>query len=318
VSRTFRPKFFLAAIGAVVAASLLSACSGGSYKLIATFDDVGDLQPRGSVQVADVRVGQIGSIRLTSDFRARVVLHVKSDVKIPADATALLRTTSLLGEKFVELRPATAESYKTGPFLHDGERVQATKEAPELETVADSAIQLLGSIDATDIATLTNESAAAFGPHSADLRSLITNLATVSASLADRTRQIGDIVDHLDKAAVTLASGADDLRDLFSNLSRTTQILSDNRDKLVTTLADLSRLARAQDAILDPYFANINLQIQQVGRIVATVRQSQSSLDALLVWLDHFTTEVPELIPADFAQIYMRVAPAATDPRAGG
>ena len=47
---------------ALVMATLLSACGGGSYSVTATFDDVGDLQKSGAVQVADVRVGRISSI----------------------------------------------------------------------------------------------------------------------------------------------------------------------------------------------------------------------------------------------------------------
>jgi phospholipid/cholesterol/gamma-HCH transport system substrate-binding protein len=60
--------------------ALLAGCGGGGMKLVATFDDVGDLQPRHSVQMADVRVGQISSIKLTDDYKARVTMSVKSSV----------------------------------------------------------------------------------------------------------------------------------------------------------------------------------------------------------------------------------------------
>jgi len=305
----------VATLVASICAAVLSGCGSSGYKLIATFDDAGDLQSRGSVQIADVRVGQVGTITLTPSFKARVELKLRSNVPVPADATAILRTTSLLGEKFVELRPGTPKSTTTGPFLHDGDRVRSTREAPELENVADAAITLLGAVEATDVATLTDVGAEAFGPHSAELRSLITSLSSVSASLADRTKQIGEIIEHLDGASSTLAGGADDLRSLLSNLSTTTQVLSDNRDRAVTALDQLARLARAQNAVLTPYFANIDTQIKQVTGIVDTVRQNQSSLDAVLVWLDRFTAEVPQLIPGDFTQVYMRLVPFCTDAR---
>ena len=52
-------------LGVALAMTLLSACGQGSYTVTATFDDVGDLQKSGSVQVADVRVGKISGISLT-------------------------------------------------------------------------------------------------------------------------------------------------------------------------------------------------------------------------------------------------------------
>src|SRR5947209_3184475 len=108
-----------AAVIVLVAGSMLASCSSGSYHITAVFDDAGDLQSRGSVQVADVRVGSIGRIKLTKDFRATVTMSLNKGVRIPKDSTAYLRTTSLLGEKFVELRPDGDPG--KGPFLRDGD-----------------------------------------------------------------------------------------------------------------------------------------------------------------------------------------------------
>ncbi|MEY2469530.1 MAG: phospholipid/cholesterol/gamma-HCH transport system substrate-binding protein, partial [Actinomycetota bacterium] len=115
---------------ACLAASLLAGCARNSTKVTVVFSDSGDLQPRGSVQTADVRIGRIGSIRLTKDFKARVTLHINAGRNIPRNSAAILRTTSLLGEKFVELR-APGDPTK-GPFLKDGDVITNVEEAPEL------------------------------------------------------------------------------------------------------------------------------------------------------------------------------------------
>src|SRR4051795_8995553 len=88
-------------LGIASVMTLLSACGKGSYTVTATFDDVGDLQKSGGVQVADVRVGKISSISLTPDFRAKVNIAIDRSIHIPKNSDALVRTTSLLGEKFV-------------------------------------------------------------------------------------------------------------------------------------------------------------------------------------------------------------------------
>ena len=108
----------------LVMATLLSACGGGTYSVTATFDDVGDLQKAGAVQVADVRVGNISSISLTPDFRAKVSMALNRSVHIPKNSEALVRTTSLLGEKFIELHPLGDPTQ--APYLSSGDTVTHT------------------------------------------------------------------------------------------------------------------------------------------------------------------------------------------------
>jgi phospholipid/cholesterol/gamma-HCH transport system substrate-binding protein len=261
----------------------LAACSGGGYTLTATFDDVGDLQSRGGVQVADVRVGSIGSIKLTDGFKAQVRIRLNSGVKVPKDSQALIRTTSLLGEKFIELRPKGAPDQ--GPFLADGDIVADTGEAPELEFVAQEAVTVLGSITAGDVATLV------------------------------KTRTIQDIIDNLDRTTSTLAQGSGDLAKLLDNLAETTTVLSDNRERVVNTLDKLARLAQVQNVSLDKYRTDIDRQIKQLSAIVAVAARSTGELRSLLDWIDSFFIGLPEIIPNDFTQVYMWAIPCEQDPR---
>ena len=73
------------------------------------FEDSSDLVVNHSVQVADVRVGSISGIELTEDFHALVTMDLRDGLELPADSVAVLRQTSLLGEKFVEIRPRTED-----------------------------------------------------------------------------------------------------------------------------------------------------------------------------------------------------------------
>ena len=101
----------------VVTAVLLSACDFSVYGLPlpggpdtgenpisieVEFADVLDLVPQSTVKVNDVSVGKVTAIDLEG-YQALVTLEVRKDVKLPGNAIAELRQTSLLGEKFVEL-----------------------------------------------------------------------------------------------------------------------------------------------------------------------------------------------------------------------
>jgi phospholipid/cholesterol/gamma-HCH transport system substrate-binding protein len=304
---------------AIAALSLcvgLAACSSDGLTVKAIFDDTGDLQERGGVQVADVRVGTISSIRLTKDFKAAVTLRLKPGSKIPKDSRALLRTTSLLGEKFIEIRP-NGDPGAT-PSLVDGDDLGRGEEAPELEFIAQEAVTVLGGVVASDVATLVQTGAEAFGGRGTELRGLITDLATVAQTLSERTGDIGRIIDGIDKATATLATGKAPLQELLTNLANTTQILSDNRQKAIDSLAAISKVALTGDDLLQRYRADMDRQVRQVDVILQKVAASQGEVVALLTWLRKFAEGAPLVTPGDFAQVSMWVLPAALDCRSPG
>jgi phospholipid/cholesterol/gamma-HCH transport system substrate-binding protein len=301
------------AISVVLVAALLASCGPGTYGLTVYFADSEDLQSRGGVQVADLRVGTVGTISLTKDFQSRVSLRIDDDVKIPKNSEAILRTTSLLGEKFVELRPLGNPTQ--GPFLQNGDTVTDTVEEPELEEVAETAVKLLGAVSATDVETIISTGAQGFGDRGPQLADLIGDLNQISATLAARTTAIGQIIDNLDTATQTLAAGAPELATLLTNLASTTTLLAQDRNQAVTALASLTNLAEAADYSLDKYQSALDREIKQVDEVTSTVVNSLGDLQVLLDWLQNFDVGFPKGIFGNFGGIYLRIVPAVLDPR---
>jgi len=303
-------------LAVLLGATALSSCTlpgrvEGPVELTATFDDVGDLVSGHSVQVADVRVGSITRIELTEDFLARVTMKIKDDLHLPDDSIAVLRTTSLLGEKFIELRPPREDEPSepdpecAGEELVDGCRVGSTQQAPELEFVAEQAVQVLSGVVTNDLSTLIETGAIGFGDRAAELGSLIDSLSIVSGTLADQTGNIVSIIDGLDRATTTLAAGSAGVDTLLVNLARTTEVLADNRELTLQTLEDLTRLARAQNEIVfEPFRDDMTRQIQQIDAILATVVGQREEVGVLVDWLEQFVMKTPKGIPEDFAQVY--------------
>lgn len=294
----------LAALASLVAACSLPGSVTGSREITATFDDVGDLVVGHSVQVADVRIGSVTGIELTEDFRAEVTMSIKDDVFIPADSSAVLRTTSLLGEKFIELRPRDQENPMAGENITDGAHIERTSEAPELEFVADKAVQLLGHVVTEDLVTINETASEGFGGRGPELKSLVESLSTVSGTLAAQTDDLVRVIDALNGATTTLAANTGDIDQLLVTLSETTVVLAENRDEAIAAIEQLTRLARVQnDNVFGPYIEQVNAQITQLDAILGEVASDQENLSSLLYWLAQYTVKLPAAVPGDFAQI---------------
>lgn len=127
--------FMLAGLAALLFLALqvsgLSPKSAEStYTVYANFNDTGGLTPRGRVSMAGVTVGSIDSIKLTKDtFQARVTMSIHDGVdNIPADSSAVIRTSGLLGEQYIDISVGGDMD-----SLHDGDTFYSTQSAMNIE-----------------------------------------------------------------------------------------------------------------------------------------------------------------------------------------
>ena len=136
--------FLLAGIAAVAVLSI--SVGGATYRgpggleIAVTFDQIGGLKSRAPVVVSGVKVGQVASIALDGDLRARVVLDVDRTLQLPTDSSATILTAGLLGDQYIELTPGGEDK-----FLASGDEIQLKQDAFVLERMIGRLIQNLGS-----------------------------------------------------------------------------------------------------------------------------------------------------------------------------
>ncbi len=101
------------------------------YEVTATFENVGGLREKAPVSMAGVRIGRVESIGLDPETQqARVTLRIERRYdSIPADSTAAIYTSGLLGEQYVGIQPG----WEKDETLAAGDRFAETQSAVVLE-----------------------------------------------------------------------------------------------------------------------------------------------------------------------------------------
>ena len=74
----------------------------------ADFPTVGGLKAGSPVEIAGVPVGSVDTIVLVDD-QARVVMTIRTGIKLQDDSIASIKTKGLIGEKFVQISPGGSE-----------------------------------------------------------------------------------------------------------------------------------------------------------------------------------------------------------------
>ncbi|MBU6234240.1 MAG: outer membrane lipid asymmetry maintenance protein MlaD [Alphaproteobacteria bacterium] len=82
-------------------ATKAGAVSG--YEITVRFNEIGGLKQGNDVRIGGVKIGSVKSIDLGDDYRAKVTLSIKDDVKIPEDTAARVSSESLMGGAYVAL-----------------------------------------------------------------------------------------------------------------------------------------------------------------------------------------------------------------------
>ena len=120
--------FFLAtAVFAVAIIGFLAGRSAGigttGYDLHARFISASGISVGSPIELAGVRVGEVAEITLDGErFQAQVRLRVSADVAIPKGATASIRSSGLIGERFIRITPGPEdEVYVEGDEIRDTE-----------------------------------------------------------------------------------------------------------------------------------------------------------------------------------------------------
>ncbi len=118
-----------------------SMMGGGTYEIEARFANAGGLNTGSSVVVAGVSVGRVEGIRVDpKDFSAIATLRVMSGLNLPTDTMASIKTTGLIGDKYVLLAPGADETN-----LAPGARITDTESSVDLESLIGK--MAFGSVD---------------------------------------------------------------------------------------------------------------------------------------------------------------------------
>jgi len=102
-----------------------------TYPVEARFANTGGLSTGATVMLAGVTVGRVDAIRLDpEDYSAIVELRIRSGLALPTDTMASIKTSGLIGDKFVALAPGADEE-----LLEPSARITMTESALELESL---------------------------------------------------------------------------------------------------------------------------------------------------------------------------------------
>ena len=118
-----------------------SLIGGDTYLIESRFANAGGIHPGGSVLMSGVTVGRVEAVKMDpSDYSAIVTLRITSGLHLPTDSMASVKTSGLIGDKYIALSPGADDA-----FIKPGARITMTESAVDLESLIGK--MAFGSVD---------------------------------------------------------------------------------------------------------------------------------------------------------------------------
>lgn len=281
--------------------------SDHAYRVSADFEDVMNVVPKSPVMVDDVTVGEVLEVE-RQGWRAKVVMHLRDDVKLPADAVAEIRQTSLLGEKYVALEaPADGGSGQLADGAHLDQK--STSRNPEVEEVLDALSFLLSGGGVAQIGNITAELNKLMDGREQDLRKTFRILDDVIGTLDDQKVDIINALESMNRLSATLNAERDTITDALDAMAPAVRVLRNQQSNLVQMLSELENLGKVGTRVIGASKDDMLAVLADLQPILTRLNEAGETLPAgLSLMLSFpFPDEAREIVMGDYANAQIKL-----------
>ncbi|HEX9833453.1 MAG TPA: MCE family protein [Mycobacterium sp.] len=254
-----------------------SGDTAGGYTIQAQLPDVNNIQPNSRVRVGDVTIGNVTKVE-RQGWHALVTMVINGDVVLPANATATIGQTSLLGSLHIELAKPTlvprAGRLKQGDVipLASGGAYPSTE-----ETLA--ALSMLlngGGIGQTQ--DITQALATAFAGRENDLRSLIDQVDQFIRNVNGQTDDIIAATESLNNLAGQVAEQRPVLDRAVATIPNALSVLKEQRGKLTEAVSKLGEFNAVVSTSVDQTKEALVAELHDLGPVLQSLADAGPAL----------------------------------------
>ena len=262
---------------------------GVSYQ--AEITDASGLRKGNMVQVAGIRVGRVGSIDLKGDH---VLVHfsVDPDVRFGDETTASVEVLNLLGEKYLDLKPAgdgDTEGGATIPLARTDASYDIVKVFTELTDTTER-------IDIPQLQEALTTVAGTMNRTSDEAKTAFDGLSRLSESIASRDAELQSLLKHANSVSKLLAARKGDIVTLAKQGDLLLQELQRRKEAIHQLLLNTGILADQLGGLVDDNQAQLKPMLQQLAEVNELLLSREKALRASIHNLGPYVSILSNII----------------------
>ncbi len=259
----------------------------GSFVVQAQLPDVHNIEQNSRVRVGDVNVGTITKIE-RQGWHALVTMSLNGDVTLPANATAKVGQTSLLGRMHVELAAPTDQPPEGR--LRGGSLIPLSRGAsyPSTEQTLAAISMVLNKGGVGQIQDITEAFSTAFSGREQDLRSLIEQLAQFVTDLNVQKDDIIAATESLNNLVGQFAQQKPVLDNALKTIPEALAVLNEEKDNLVQATSQLGEILVIGEDVANNSKEALVAELEHLGPVLESLANAGPNLTRSLSLLATF------------------------------
>jgi len=225
----------------------------------ADFAQAADIGGGDAVTLAGIQVGAVTGVRLAGDH-VQVTMKLNHALPLGADTGAAIKLTTLLGSRYIELRPAG-----TGHLAGNTIALTRTEVPYDLQTALENVTTTFSGIDADRIAQSMTALTQQLRGMPALVPQALQNMKTLATVLADRRTEIGALLTSTDQVITVIRNQQADLagligqgRDVLTQIISRQQAIERLFAAATTLVQQLEPIAVGDHAEFQQLLANLS------------------------------------------------------------
>ncbi|HMV66180.1 MAG TPA: MlaD family protein, partial [Myxococcota bacterium] len=161
--------------------------------------DAAGIAPGASVLVYGVEVGRVERMEL-GDGAAIATVSLQAQAHLQRNALVLIRARSVLGEKYLEMKPQPGEA----ALIAEGDELAISEDQIEIDEIVNQSGRVLQAVDAEAMAAAFREMSQELAKDPGRLNAAFKNLEVLLQRGAEVAEKLPAVVDHADATLARL------------------------------------------------------------------------------------------------------------------
>ncbi|BCN42529.1 MCE family protein [Rhodococcus hoagii] len=281
----------------------------GAYTVQIQMPNVTTMSQNSPVRVNDVTVGAVTGIEV-QDWHALVTVSLNKDVQLPANATAKIGQTSLLGSQHLELAPPVGIAPQG--TLKDGDVIPLERAGayPTTEQTLSSLSVVLNGGGLAQINDITRELNAALGGREDSVRDLLPQLDQLVGSLDDQRTQIISAMEGIDRLAGTVNQQTDTLNRALDSIPPALEVLVAQRQNLTNALVALGNFSDTATRVINESGDDLKANLASLSPLLEQLAGTGNNLTEVLSMMLTFPftmKHMDQVFQGDYANLNMMI-----------
>lgn len=270
----------------------------------AEFTNVSGLQGGNFVRIAGVEVGKVKKISIKADNTALVQFSAEPSVVLTEGSRAVIRWDNLIGGRYLELQdgPGAVTRLKPGQTIP----INRTEPALDLDALIGGFRPLFRALDPEQVNALSGQLIDALQGQGAMIGSFLANTATLTNTLADRDKLIGEVIVNLNTVLGSLSGQSAQFAKTVDSLSALVKGLAERKSDIGRSVASTNEAAATLADLFAQAREPIKETVRQSDRVGSLVLADHEYFDDLLNTLpDAYQRLARQGLYGDFFSFYL-------------